>query len=316
MSHGTAMGVGPGVGLGLDVGGSASRWTLAGADGAPLAQGALPGFSGGQVHSADGLAQVQQVLAALAAALQPWPRPQRLCAGITGHDAESGDALRQLLARHLGLRPAQVELASDVQMQYFSSFPDHQGLLLLAGTGAIAGLVDDQGQWQRAGGRGVLVDDAGGGHWIATRALRGVWRAEDAAPGASASMPLARRLAAHIGGSAWADVRHWLQAASRGDVGRLALAVGLAATRDGDAAAQALLLRAGQQLARPVLALFGRHGPRPVALAGRAWDLGPWLQQGLQQRLPPGQPVHRLTQPAEIAAALRATRPWPAGHGP
>ena len=56
-----------------------------------------------------------------------------MCAGITGHDAESGAALLGLPASHLGLVPAQIELASDMQMQYRSSFAHGQALLLQAG---------------------------------------------------------------------------------------------------------------------------------------------------------------------------------------
>jgi N-acetylglucosamine kinase-like BadF-type ATPase len=157
----------------------------------------------------------------------------------------------------------------------------------------------------RAGGRGAVIDDAGGGHWIARQALQLVWRAEDATPGAAAATPLGRALAQAVGGDDWPATRAFVYGASRGELGTLALAVAAAAD-EGDAPALALLQQAGRELARLAQALHGRLGAGlPVALAGRVFDLHPAIEAALRQALP-GVALHRSSEPAQHAAARLA----------
>ncbi len=329
-------------GLGLDVGGTQTRWAVAHDDGRLLGQGVLPGFNATLLAQPDGRLSVVDVLAALQVevqALLPSAALHRVWAGITGTDAQSGAALRHLMATQLGLPASRIDLASDIEMACRAAFEPGGGYVVYAGTGSIAGYVDAQHQFHRAGGRGHLVDDAGSGHWIATQALRQIWRAEDARPGAWRASPLARRVLGQIGVLAWptraardADVadtgqappapspederaaawgadwsvcRQWLAQASRGEVGQLALAV----AADGlppDAAAQNILIRAGQALADLVLAMSHRHGLRPVALAGRVFLLSPLIERALRASLPPGRVVNALAADLAVAAARRA----------
>lgn len=314
----------PHLGLGLDVGGTQTRWALATADGTVVGQGVLPGFTAAHVTGAGGAggAADTAVVALLAAlndavvdALQAAPGPAGLhhvCAGVTGTDAASSATLQRLLAAALHLPPARTTLASDIEMACRAAFAPGGGYLVYAGTGSIAGFVDAQGAFHRAGGRGHLLDDGGSGHWIATRALRLVWRAEDARPGAWRDAPLARRVLAAIGGPGgaeagadWPTCRRWLAQASRGDVGRLALAVA-----DGgqppDAAARALLADAGRELALLAQALAARFGPRPVALAGRVFLLSPLIEQALRASLPAGTDLRPMAADLAAAAAARA----------
>jgi glucosamine kinase len=181
--------------------------------------------------------------------------------------------------------------------------------VLYAGTGSIAAHVDRHGVMHRAGGRGAVIDDAGGGHWIARRALRQIWRAEDAEPGAWRRSPLARQVFAHIGGSDWVQTRQWVYSgpgAARGEMGRLALAV--AAAADDDPAALALLRAAGTELARLALAMRQRFGALPLALAGRVFDLHPVIEDSLRQSLPADAVAGRMNTPPHHAAARLAAR--------
>ena len=304
-----------GAGLGIDAGGTQTRWALLAADGSELACGEAPAFSALQMNDASGRAQIEAVLGQMAsavAALGAALRVQAVGAGITGFDAASGAVWQAMLAKAFDLSPerssSQVELASDIEMACRCAFAPGEGGVLVAGTGSVAGHVDAAGGFHRVGGRGVLLDDAGGGHWIAIQALRQVWRAEDEAPGAWRHSALACRLFERIGGSDWADTRRAVYAATRGEVGRLALAVG-AAAGDGDAAALELLRRAGEELARLVRALNRRHGVFKLALAGRVFELGAAVERGLRDALGGAAVVlHRTEGRAELAFARRAWR--------
>jgi glucosamine kinase len=289
--------------LGLDAGGTQTRWAVADPAGEVLRQGSLPGISGLQLHDEAGRAGVAAVLRELAAAAGP---VQAVVAGVTGLDAAQGPRLQELIATALQLEPRAVQALSDIELACHAAFAPGQGYVVYAGTGSIAAFIDTQGTLHRAGGRGAVIDDAGGGHWIACQALRQVWRAEDEAPGSWQGSLLAHHLFMAIGGSDWAHTRRWVYGASRGELGTLALAVARAAADD--PSALAILQRAGVELARLAQALLQRQGPRPLALAGRVFDLHPSIQTSLQEALPAGTPVQRQAEPAHNAAARRAAR--------
>jgi glucosamine kinase len=305
---------GTGTGLGLDVGGTATRWALAGPDGRLLARGHTPGWTALQLARPEGRAEAARSLGEVAAALAAMagiPPLQRVVAGVTGLDAAQQPALQALLGEHFGLAGAAVACCTDIELVCRSAFVPGQGMVVYAGTGSVAALVDARGLLQRAGGRGVLIDDAGGGHWIACRALRSVWRAEDEQPGAWQHSPLARALFARLGGADWAATRSGVYQASRGEVGQLALAVAEAADEDPVALAQ--LRAAGAELARLGRALQQRFGPLPVALAGRVWDLHPVVESAFRAAGAWDAPVMRLPDAPEEAAArwARAGTPVP-----
>ena len=297
----------PPLGLGLDAGGTQTRWALASVDGVLRGEGHAAALSGLQLDSAAGREAVAAVLGDIAAAVAPLGGAARVVAGVTGFDAAQGPRLCALAAEAMGLAPVAVQAMTDIELACRAAFAPGQGVVLVAGTGSIAAYIDEHGTLHRAGGRGTVIDDAGGGHWIARRALRAIWRAEDAAPGSWQHSPLARRVFEHIGGADWAQTRHWVYSgpgASRGEMGRLALAVATAADEDPDALS--LLQAAGTELARLAAALRQRFGPRPLALAGRVFELHPAIEQSLRLALPAGTAVRRLTLPAHHAAARLA----------
>ncbi len=294
-------------GLGLDAGGTHTRWAVADAGGRVLRQGQAPGLSGLQLATADGRAAIAGVLAQLAReAAAPLPRGAALLAGVTGLDEALQPALQGLLAEAFGADADAVCAVNDVELLCRAAFAPGAGGVLYAGTGSVAAFMDSAGTLHRAGGRGVVIDDAGGGHWIACQALRQVWRAEDAAPGAWQASPLARALFEQIGGSTWPQTRHWVYGASRGELGQLALAVTRAAPHY--PAALALLQAAGTELARLALALRQRFGALPLALAGRVFELHPAVEAALRAALPAGQVLHPLTERPHHAAARLAAR--------
>jgi N-acetylglucosamine kinase-like BadF-type ATPase len=232
-------------------------------------------------------------------------------AGVTGFGVEQVPLLRDMLASALGLGADAVRAMSDIELVCHAAFAPGQGYVVYAGTGSVAAFLDEHGTLQRAGGRGVIIDDAGGGHWIAREALRHIWRADDAAPGVWRAWPLAVHLAQHMGGTGWAPTRQWVYGATRGELGMLALAVASAA-REGDAAALDVLRRAGTELARLAQAMLLRHGARAVVLAGRVWELHPAIEESLRAALPAHVQVRRLSMPPHHAAARLAATGAPA----
>ena len=294
---------GAGLGLGLDAGGTQTRWAVADASGAVQRQGQVAGISALQLQDDGGRASVAAALAEIAAAAGP---VQAVVAGLTGFDAAQQPALHERLAIAFGVQACAVQAMSDIELLCHAAFAPGDGYVVYAGTGSIAAFIDAQGVLQRAGGRGAVIDDAGGGHWIAREALRHIWRAEDSAPGAWRQSPLARRVFERLGGSDWAQTRQWVYcaSASRGEMGTLAVAV--AAVADEDPAALAILQAAGTELARLAAALVQRFGARPVVLSGRVFELHPIIQLRLEQALPAGMSIHRLMQAAHVEGARMA----------
>ncbi len=290
-------------GLGIDAGGTRTRWALAGADGAIVAEGEVGGLSALQMSSAAGRASVEANFAAMAQQVRVHAQPLCIRAGVTGFGGE-GEPLRHLLARAFGLPDTAVTLSSDIEIAYLDSFAPGQGYLVYAGTGSIGAFIDSDGQFHRAGGRGVYLDDGGGGYWIARAALRHIWRAEDEAPGSWRNSPMAHAVFAQIGGDDWALSRQFMYGQERGAVGHLALAV--AASADADPVAAAILTGAGRELARLAQALCSRFGVRPVALAGRAADLHTSICASMRTALPDAISLTHSGSHAHHAAARMA----------
>lgn len=296
---------GPGLGLGIDAGGTRTRWALAAADGHVLAEGKVGGLSALQMSSAAGRHTVHANFSTLARAVLEHGQPQRIQAGLTGFGGD-GEQLQRWLAELTGVPLRAVTLCSDIEIAYRASFAPGQGYLVYAGTGSIGAYIDTDGQFHRAGGRGVMLDDGGGGFWIAREALRHIWRNEDEQPGCWRASPMAHAVFAHIGGDDWALSRQFIYGQERGEVGKLALAV--AASAATDPVAIAILADAGRELARLALALTARLGARPVALAGRASELHPMIFTAMRAALPDTLNLTQATGQAHHAAARSAAR--------
>ena len=300
--------------VGLDAGGTQTRWAVASLDRVVHAQGAVAGFSGLMMHSDSGRAELAQTLRALADAVaQSLPSGGAVAgvtAGITGLAAAQEGALCALIGEAFALPAQAVVTLSDIELACHAAFAPGAGYVLYAGTGSVAAFVDASGQLQRAGGRGPIIDDAGGGFWIAREALRQVWRLEDMQPGAWRRSALAGALFEAMGGAGWGVTRQWVYGATRGEMGTLALAVARAASGVApDPAALAILVQAGHELARLGQALLTRYGDRPIALAGRVFELDPIIETTLRDALPRGIPVQRAPLHAhQTAARLAAER--------
>ncbi len=293
------------LGLGIDGGGSATRWAVADGAGQILGHGEVAAITGHLFADAE-RDRLASAMAAIAGAL-PGPVSAAV-AGITGLAAtapQAGEA-RSIVARALGLQPASVRIENDMWIAYHAVFAPGEGHIVYAGTGAIALHIAADGRELRAGGRGMLIDDAGSAFWIGRMALDRIWRARDLDP--AATSPLAAALDAAIGGSDWDSHRAHVYGGGRNAVAQLARAVAAA----DDPAARAILTQAGTELARLAVALIARAGDRPVALIGRAATLHPAIEAGFRAAAPGKQ--MSLANPDAAIAAARLAAGAPAAH--
>jgi len=293
--------------LGLDAGGTGTRYVLVARDGHVLAEGQGPAMSGTQLLDSGGRIGVDITLGGIARALPQLPRA--IVAGITGYDHVLAPEMLPRLTQVFGVEAGAAKAMSDIELLCRAAFNPGDGIVVYAGTGSIAALLDAMGYLHRAGGRGVTIDDAGGGHWIAREALKRVWRAEDEEPGSWQRSALAQALFEQVGGNEWHHTRQWVYGGpgtSRGKLGELAGVVAGVAARD--AAAMALLEQAGRELARLPQALMRRYGRHPLAVAGRIFELHPAVDRGFAAALPAGTEITPLREAPHQAAARLALR--------
>ena len=303
------------IGLGLDTGGSSSRWLLLDEQGHELGSGTAEPITGHiftQEERAENLARLRGLLQAVMNVAQP----DAVVGGMTGLHRETNAAA--LLEREVGegleLASAQVRLDNDMSIAYASVFSPGEGVLVYAGTGSIVYHVSRAGEVIRAGGYGYLVDDAGGGFWIGQQGLRQVLRWFDES-GEPETRPLAREVYKVLGSSDWDDIIGVIYGGGRRQVAALAPAVARAA-HSGDEVAIEILERAGAELAALARSVFTRLGePLPVVFSGGiAQNLS--VAASLEKHLSAGSLKRAASEPVRAAAELalelaQATRTSP-----
>ncbi len=285
--------------LGIDMGGTATRWVLVDGAGAEIARGEAPGANGHlyRPEAHDAFADAARALAAQV----PVAPSLGVYAGITGFDPVVAGDGRFLLASALAIAPTTIALRDDIELAYLSAFEPGQGHLVLAGTGSVALHITAEGIVHRAGGRGILIDDGGSGAWIGLRALRAVWRQDDAAGHPGEAAVLAGALARVIGGPDWSTTRAYVYGRDRGAIAELSRAVADCADA-GDAVALAILRDAGHEIARLARVMLDRCGPGPIGLVGGVLRLHPTIFDTVRAALPD----IRLERPQIDAAATAA----------
>jgi glucosamine kinase len=298
------------IGVGIDAGGTATRWIALNDDGSTLADGSVAGLTALMLHTDAGVKTLKAETAKIGVALRENTsrlalqsnQTIRVCAGFTGIDSHSS-ALAEIIAASLQTSADAVVVMSDIEVAFRGVFQPNEGYLVYAGTGSIAVFIDRNNEFQRAGGRGAGLDDGGGGYWMAREALRQIWRREDERPGAWKDSTLANALFDRIGGSGWNESRKFFYASERGDIG--AVAQVLRDTADSDPLSREILRGAGIELARLGAAMIVRYGQRPIALAGRASRLHPIIEATMRERLPSA-PISTVETKAHHTAAHMA----------
>ncbi|MGV8834075.1 MAG: N-acetylglucosamine kinase [Devosia sp.] len=287
--------------LGIDVGGTASRWVACDAQGTILARGAANGATGHLFNPVEKTRMIQAITAIAADLGGHGLAAGFVTIGSTGYGAAVFEPMMQLLVDSFGIARDCIIIADDMTLTYAGIFAPGQGHLVSAGTGSIGLHIGADGSFVRVGGRGILIDDAGSGSWIALRALDQLYRCLDRRGSFSAMDVLAREVFSLIGTDDWHGVRAFIYGSDRGVIGTLAVAVGKAAEQ-GDTAALAILSDAGAELAQLALALTARVGTRPIGLIGGVLTLHPSIGERIHTELA-GHEVRLEASDAALAAA-------------
>lgn len=289
--------------LGVDMGGTATRWAICDADGRPLARGETPG--------ANGLVFQPAARTAFDAAVTPIRAHGPFDAaylGVTGAGFARDPALHGAAAAALGLAPDRVSVVNDMVLAWHAAWPQGGGHVVTSGTGSV-GFSLATGAVSLVGGRGLLLDDAGSGAWIGVQTVRALWRRIEERGAPEGAETLAGALFAALGGPDWEDTRRYIYGQDRGAIAALARPVAEAASA-GDTLALDILTRAGAEIARLCRLIVARAGPAPVAVFGGVIGLHPAIRAALHA----GTPGLTLTFPnpdAALAAARLAAKESP-----
>ncbi len=251
---------------------------------------------------------------------QSGQRRPALAAAVLG---VAGAAVSQDLATFgplVRLLPAdRVLVEGDLVTTFIGACPEGVGVVLSAGTGAVAFGQNAQGLRVRVDGWGPLLGDAGSGYAIGLQALRTVLQAED---GRRRPTRLTTALLAALGlptPQALVDRAH-RQGLGREEIAGLAPLV-LALASQGDTSARQIVRQAARDLVHTAVTAVRRLGladqPVTVALSGgllsRPGPLTAALLAGLSRRLPRARVVPAALPPLGGALLLALSE---AGHPP
>lgn len=301
--------------LGVDGGGTKTRFALVDGDGRLLAQAQC----GTTYHPQVGLQGVHEVLSdGIASVLRETGMQaadiRHAFFGLPAHGEDSQATSRLDAIPRAILGHDRYACDNDMVCGWAGSFACADGINIVAGTGSI-GYGQRQGKAARAGGWGEAFSDEGSAHWIATRGLNAFSRMSD---GRLARGPLhavfkdALRLERDL------DVCARIygeQALPRDEIARLSRLVALAAAQ-GDVIARGIYERAGCELAAIVDALrialgFAEGEPVPVSHSGGAFSAGALLLDPLMTALHAACPAYAPRQPLHephYGAALYAIK--------
>ena len=261
--------------LGIDIGGTASRWALTDETGTLVGRGSTAGATA-HVFNPTERARLEAALSGSASQIPQFhPKIGSVVAGITGFGPMVEAEVKHMLTQTFGdVADERLTVIDDISLAYASIFEPGEGHLIAAGTGSIGLHLGAEAGYIRVGGRGILIDDGGSGSWIALRALDEIFRSHDQIGDFSKVRMLADAIFPRIGGSDWNTVRSFIYAGDRGRIGMLATGVAEAAHAR-DPLALRVLEQAGRELARLGASLVARTGPKPTRFTGGVLKLHP-----------------------------------------
>ena len=217
---------------------------------------------------------------------------------LAGVDRPTDRQVMSAVVARLGLT-CPVHVDHDAAAALAGATGGQSGVVVMAGTGAIAYGEDSQGARARAGGYGPLLGDEGSGYDIGRKALIAALRAED---GRSPATLLTEKLKRRFMLEKMTDLIHLVYGApaplQRPEIASLSPVV-VEAAREGDGIAKEILRVAGRELglsAAAVLKQLNWDEEKPVQVAGS----GGVFAAGNLLALPMQQVIHSVCPQAQI----------------
>ncbi|GAB2570959.1 N-acetylglucosamine kinase [Paractinoplanes abujensis] len=243
--------------VGLDAGGTASKAVVSTVDGVIVGRGSAGAGNPLSTGAPAAAAMASEALRAALGRAQP-SSVVRGVLGVAGASALAGGdglAAYEKVWRELGLTCPMV-VVGDAVTAFAAGSPAPAGVVLIAGTGAIAAQVRGEQVVRTADGHGWLLGDVGSGRWIGLAALRTAVR--------EWSSPFAAAIAAHVGSGSADEMIRWAQDLPFAEIDALAPLV-CALARQADPHARAITAEAAAEL---ISTLDGLGAAGPVVLAG------------------------------------------------
>ncbi|MDJ0497496.1 MAG: BadF/BadG/BcrA/BcrD ATPase family protein [Acidimicrobiia bacterium] len=277
--------------IGVDAGGTTTRAVAVMANGRIVGMGRAPGAN----TWSSGTSIPHVISAAIRAAIGEL-EPTSIAAGVIAV-AGAASARPGLVTdieegwKQLGI-PGSPNLVPDVLAAYAAGTTAPTGLVLAAGTGAIAAVIDHYQVTRRAGGHGWLVGDEGSAVWLGIEAIRASLRAIDGTgPTTALITPICQQL--HIDSNDIESLPRRIVAAAHSQppaqLGQLAPAV-IDAHESHDPIATTLVETAARHLTATAKAAASDTPPPKVVLAGslltRALPIRALVQSDLAKQWP------------------------------
>ena len=181
----------------------------------------------------------------------------------TRHDFEvfEREAVNRILGRKVFVR-------HDAEIALVGATRGEPGVIVIAGTGSVAGARNRRGEYARCGGWGYVVGDEGSAYFLGREALRAVLWAYD---GRGEQTVLTEKVMEALGISSPDEIvrKVYVEKMSVHEIARLAPLVTEAA-KSGDKVASSIVREAARHLALHVIALvkkLGMEGEQPIKVA-------------------------------------------------
>ncbi|GHD29895.1 N-acetylglucosamine kinase [Nocardiopsis kunsanensis] len=287
---------GPPVLAGVDVGGGGVRVLVrhGGSTSRAEDEAAVPRTGGG----IDVPALVPRVVALLRSAASSTGSEgfDRVAVGLTGLPDLVDDPGELVRALRSGLPAGDVTVAADALTTHTGALGGRAGVVVAAGTGAVALGTDLRENWRRTDGWGHLLGDRGSGAWIGRQGLQHALRALD---GLSDGSPeLLAHSQEHFGGVGELEAQVY-----RGRVAASSLLAGFAprvaeAAHAGDPVAQRIWWEAGTRLGETAVAAAAPGSEPRFSWGGRLFEAGALLAEPFRAEVLRHLPDACLQEPA------------------
>lgn len=275
--------------IGIDGGGTGSKGLTANRDGQIIRRfrGGATNYNGSTREEIDN--NIQQALEEATSGLKI-SACQAICIGSAGVSNKAAAAYLEEAVRKAGFH-CPVMITADSVTAHAGALNNEEGVILIAGTGAICFGKKQNGETIRVGGYGHLIDDEGSAYDIARRMMRAVVRAEDKRDEPTVLRDLVFR---QLQVTSAQELVSWLydKYRSKREIAYLAMLIG-EALKQNDPAALQIVEEAVQGLVDitvPAVEFF--EGKTKVALSGSVLKFNPTVRQLYMDKMQKLYPEH------------------------